>query len=98
MKLAQKIFIWLDAVKADRRLRGSCFHVAYQLTRKISNAEHEKSGTLVTWQSERTIANALGLSERTVRDMVHLLRDTDYVDIETGHGPGSSNRYTLKDP
>jgi hypothetical protein len=36
------------------------------------------------------------LSERTVRYRVHLLRDTGHIDIETGHGPGSSNRYTLQ--
>jgi hypothetical protein len=97
VKAAQKIFAWLNAVKADRRLRASsCFKVAYQLAQKTNTVEFEKSGQLVTWQSERTIANAIGLSERTVRDTVHLLRDTDHIDIETGHGPGSSNRYTLQ--
>lgn len=95
-KTAPSIFGWLNAVKADRRLRGSCFKVAYQLAQKINAAEFEKSGKLVTWQSERTIADAIQMSERTVRAMVHRLRDTDHLEIKTGHGPGSSNRYTLK--
>jgi hypothetical protein len=96
-KTAPAIFDWLNQVKADRRLHtSSCFKVAYQLAQKTSTAEFEKSGQLVTWQSEPTIANAVGMSERTVRNTVHLLRDTDHIDIKTGHGPGSSNRYMLK--
>jgi hypothetical protein len=98
MNATVQIFAWLNAVKADRRLRASstCFKVAFQLAQKTSTAEFAKSGQLVTWQSEPTIADAIGLSERTVRDMVHLLRDAGYLAIQTGHGPGNSNRYTLK--
>ena len=97
MKSTQQIFGWLNAVKADRQLRASstCFEVAYQLVQKTSSAEFSKSGVLVSWQAEKTIANAIGLSVRTVRDVVHRLRDAGYLAIKTGHGPGSSNRYTL---
>jgi hypothetical protein len=99
-KMMAQIKDWLNAVKADSGLPASstCFEVAYQLTQKINSAEFCKSGVLVTWQAERTIANACGLSERTVRDTLHHLRDAGYLEIKTGHGPGQSNRYTLKNP
>ena len=86
---------WLNAVKADGGLRASCFKVAFQLAQKTSSAEFSKSGVLVSWQAQKTIAGAIGMSERTVREMVHLLREAGYLAIKTGHGPGLANRYTL---
>jgi hypothetical protein len=83
-------------VKADSRLPASCFKVAFQLAQKTNTAELEKFGTLVTWQSIPTMADAIQMSERTVRDMVSRLQAAGHLEIESGHGPGNSNRYTLK--
>jgi hypothetical protein len=96
MKTAPQIFGWLNTVKVDGHLPASCFKVAFQLAQKTNTAELEKSGTLVTWQSIPTMADAIQMSERTVRDMVSRLQAACHLDIETGHGPGNSNRYTLK--
>ena len=95
MKSASQIFCWLNSVKVDGHLPASCFKVAYQLAQKTNNAEHEKSGALVTWQSIPTLADATRLSDRMVRYAVRHLEAAGHVVIKTGRGPHQSNRYTL---
>jgi Replication protein C N-terminal domain len=93
---ATQIFRWLHAVKADRRMNASCVKVAMQLTHKTSEAEFAKSGTLVSWwQSELTIAAAIGRGERTVRYAIRRLESCGYVLTKHGHGEGQANQYTL---
>lgn len=89
------IFAWLNQVNADARLPGSCLKVALQQTQKTNTAEFLRSGLLVTWQSMETISTAIGLSVRTVRDMVKRMEAGGHLRIDAGHGPGHSNRYTL---
>jgi hypothetical protein len=96
MKTASQTFGWLNAVKVDGHLPASCFKVAFQLAQRTNTAELEKFGTLVTWQSIPTMADAIQMSERTVRDMVSRLQAAGHLEIERGHGPGNSNRYTLR--
>src|SRR5579871_2295989 len=95
MTAVPQIFGWLNEVKANCDLPASCFKVAFQLAQKTSTAVFEKSGQLVTWQSEATIADAIQMSVRTVREMAARLKAAGHVEIESGHGPGNSNRYTL---
>ena len=98
MKTLPQIFAWLNAVKFDHDLPASCFKVAFQMALKTNGAEFKKSGQLVTWQSEPTMAAAIQMSERTVRDMVSRLQAAGYLEIKTGRGRGHSNRYTLTIP
>ena len=98
MKPASQIFQWLHAIKVDRRLNSTCSLVALQLTDKTNEREFARSGTLITWQAELTIAVAIGRCERTVRTAIKLMERHDYVLIKSGHGKGRSNQYTLTLP
>lgn len=98
MKRATQTYAWLNAVKAAPRLRRSIFVVAFQLTQKISTAEFEISGRLITWQSIPLLAVSTGLGERAVRYAIRRLEATGYLSITTGGGRKRSNHYTLTLP
>jgi hypothetical protein len=89
------LFGWLNQVKADGGLIASCFKVAYELTQWTNGEAFAKDGSLIAWPSLKTIATAIAMSERTVRDMVKRLEARGYLSIKVGHGPGHPSLYTL---
>jgi hypothetical protein len=89
------LFAWLNQVKADGALIASCFKAAYELTQWTNGEAFDKDGSLIAWPSLRTIAIAIAMSERTVRDMVKRLEARGHLSIKVGHGPGHPSLYTL---
>lgn len=89
------LFGWLNQVKADGGLIASCFKVAYELTQWTNGEAFAKDGSLIAWPSLKTIATAIAMSERTVRDMVKRLEARGHLSIKVGHGPGHPSLYTL---
>ncbi|WP_456679247.1 MULTISPECIES: hypothetical protein [unclassified Bradyrhizobium] len=93
------VFHWINAVRADRRLRaGSCVRVALQLVENISAAEFGNSGRMLTWQSMPRLASAAGLQVRAVRYVLRRLEATGYLSTDVGGGRKRSSHYTLTLP
>jgi len=92
---AAALFGWLNQVKGDASLPASAFKVAFELGQWINGDAFERESILVAWPSLETIASAIGMSERTARDMVKRLQLRGHLSIKTGHGPGHPSRYTF---
>lgn len=89
------LFAWLNQVKEDGSEPASAFKVAFELGQWINGDAFAKDGTLIAWPSLETIAAAIGMSERTARDMVKRLEARGHLAIKVGHGPGHPSRYTF---
>jgi hypothetical protein len=92
---AAALFAWLNRVKRDGSLPASAFKVAFELGQWINGKIFEREAALVAWPSLETLGAAIGMSERTARDMVKRLQLRGHLSIKVGHGPGHPSRYTL---
>jgi DNA-binding transcriptional regulator YhcF (GntR family) len=81
-------FAWLDQVAGDPRVPGASFKGAYVLATKYVN---RASGD--AWPSQKTLAAAIGVSERTVRNIFGPLVTRGHLAVVIGKGPGQSNHY-----
>jgi Helix-turn-helix domain len=85
------LFLWLNAVKADRELPPSAFLVAYEIGQHF-NSRHGGAA----WPGLETIAASIGLDKATVIRAVKRLRQRGHLLVEPGRsGRGHSNRYRM---
>jgi len=90
----RRVFAWLAEIKTDRRMRPATFLVAYEIGQHF-NAKYGGEA----WPGYQTIADATGVSKRTVIRMVRLLVAGGYLKVERGSaGRGQSNRYWMTAP
>ncbi|WOH60934.1 helix-turn-helix domain-containing protein [Bradyrhizobium sp. BWC-3-1] len=85
-------FVWLDQVKADKKLPRSAFIVAFQLMQGF-NANYGGA----TWKSIETLAKETGLSEPSIVRITRQLAQRGHLKIEHGKAGrgGHSNRYFM---
>lgn len=85
-------FIWLDQVKADKKLPRSAFVVAFQLMQGF-NAEYGGAA----WKSIETLAKETGLSEPSIVRITRQLTERGHLKIDPGKPGrgGHSNRYFM---
>ena len=80
---------WLLAVGRDRRLGPHTACVALEI------ADHARPSSVHPFPSQQRLANALGLTERTIRRLVRELVKFGYLHVVTGKGRRQVNRYRL---
>ncbi len=87
-------FLWLDQVKADKKLPRSAFVVAFELMDGF-NAEFGGAA----WKSIETLAKETRLSEPSIVRITRQLAQHGHLRIEPGKagrgGRGHSNRYFM---
>ena len=85
-------FTWLDQVKADKKLPGSAFLVAFELKQGF-NADYGGA----CWKSIETLADETGLSEPSIVRITRQLVQHGHLRIEPGKAGrgGHTNRYFM---
>jgi hypothetical protein len=84
---------WHGQVTCDRRLRPSTGRVASYLLHRFN---FEFGG--YAWPSQQRIADDLSLTKRCIQLAINQLVHFGYLSVETGRGPGCSNRYRFLNP
>jgi hypothetical protein len=92
------IFSWLHAVNG--RAPSTAVKVALHLSQQTSRVAYQNSGKLiVAYQSIEAIANAIGLTDRTIQKNVRKLQVLGLLAVGANRGGyGRSNCYTLMMP
>ena len=85
----KELFQWLNAVAADPKVSAGAFRVAYKLSQHFNRVTGE------AWPSLETLADAVGVNERTVRRCIDELCDAAHLEKKRG-GDGRPNRYWMK--
>ena len=89
-------WLWLDTV--ENRVRHATLgphagYVAHVLAVRYINGSQE------AWPSQRELAAATGLTDRTVREALHELQRNQLLDVRRGHPARTSgNVYRLTNP
>ncbi len=78
---------WLDQIKADKKLPGSAFLVAFELKQGF-NAKYGGA----CWKSIETLADDTGLSEPSIVRITRQLAQRGHLRIRTGQGRSRRTR------
>jgi hypothetical protein len=83
------LFAWLSQVHADQALHPAAFKLAYAISQYV-NRKHGKA-----WPSQATLAKAMGITDRAVRDLVDRLRTNGHLQVDVHRGRHKTNVYRL---
>ena len=88
-ELKRQRFAWLDQILVDPELPASAFKVAYRIGQGFN--DRDRNGE--AYESCKTSATAIGMSEKTVIEMVRRLHARGHLRIEWGQqGRGHSEQ------
>jgi hypothetical protein len=86
---ASTLFSWLRQVQQDDAVSGTAFELAFVIS------QHVNKDSAAAWPTQETLARAVGVSDRSVRDLVGVLVDRGHLAVQVRKGRHQSNVYRL---
>ncbi len=83
------LFVWLNAIRSDRKLPSLAFVVAYTI------GQHMNRGTRTAFPGLLCLAEQVGRDEKSVRKAIHALVSGGHLLIVKKRGGGGSTHYSM---